>query len=673
MSTYRARAGVLLLLATGLISTTVAAAEPPAASTAPIPLQAFARHVDLSDPTLSPDGKFVSVAVATDNGENHMLAIYRIADMKLYSILRLPKYELPIGTVWVGNDRIVLEKGRMIGPLDKPYATGEIITSTIDGKHQDYLYGDKPYGRRSGTRNLDYGFGSIVGLPEPRNEHFYMDARSWNDDTHSFLYDVNAHDSARHLIGDIGKPYMNFLVGADGHAAFAWGVDIHNTFVAYRHVADDRWTQLPAADTGAYWSPIRYNPAGTSIYAMWSQDRGPEKLALFNANGVFDKTLAADPHGNIGEVEWTAPPRRPFAAIPDTGMPRPIMIDPNAPEAKLYAALLRAFKGKVVHFLSYSADGRELLFSVDSDQDPGGYFLIDRTTNKVSKLFDVASWLPRDRMAHRQVARFKADDGTELEAILTLPPNRQPFKLPMVLMPHGGPIAHDSWYYDNDAQMLASRGYLVLQVNFRGSDGRGPAFYQAGYGKWGTRIQQDLIDGVKWAIREAYADPQRICVYGASFGGYSALMSTIRAPKLFKCAVGFAGVYDLDLMYNKSRFHGSAYGRSDMRMQLGDDEAAWRAQSPVNMADKVDVPVLLIHGTDDRTAPFQGAEEMRDALEKAGKPVQWMAVDHEGHGFYTVKNNVDMYQRLLAFLKQNIGPGAPVQAAAGGSQASASP
>ena len=302
-----------------------------------------------------------------------------------------------------------------------------------------------------------------------------------------------------------------------------------------------------------------------------------------------------------------------------------------------------------------------LLFSVSSDRNPGAYYLIDRRNNKVRKLFDLAGWIPRDQMAQRQITRFKASDGTELEAILTLPPHRQPFKLPMVLLPHGGPMASDGWGFDYDAQLLANRGYLVMQVNFRGSSGRGPDFKRAAYRHWGTRVQQDLIDGVHWAIKEAYADPARICVYGASFGGYSAMMSAIRAPKLFKCAVGYAGVYDLSMQKTKSDTRESESGRNYLDMALGTDPAELKANSPVDLVDQIDIPVLLIHGKDDKRAPYAEAEEMRNALEKAGKPVEWMAKSGEGHGFYDVQNNIDMYTKLLAFLKQSIGPGAPAQ------------
>jgi dipeptidyl aminopeptidase/acylaminoacyl peptidase len=261
-------------------------------------------------------------------------------------------------------------------------------------------------------------------------------------------------------------------------------------------------------------------------------------------------------------------------------------------------------------------------------------------------------------MAKRIPMRFKASDGLELEAILTVPRGTSMENLPMVLVPHGGPHGvSDTWYFDGDAQFLASRGYLVLQVNYRGSGDRGYAFEDAGYQKWGTRIQQDLIDGVKWAEAQHYADPKRVCVYGGSFGGYSAMMSVIRAPGLFKCAVGYAGIYDLGMMYKKGDIHESESGRSYLRTAIGTNEAVLDANSPDKLADKIDVPVLLVHGEDDQRAPFAQAKAMRAALDAAHKPYEWLVKPGEGHGFYNEQNNEELLQHLQDFLAKYIGPG----------------
>jgi dipeptidyl aminopeptidase/acylaminoacyl peptidase len=185
--------------------------------------------------------------------------------------------------------------------------------------------------------------------------------------------------------------------------------------------------------------------------------------------------------------------------------------------------------------------------------------------------------------------------------------------------------------------------------------GRGRNFEEAGWLKWGTRIQDDLIDGVRWAIEQGYTDASRICAYGASFGAYSAMMVSVRAPDLFRCAVGYAGLYDLPMMYAKGDVQESRYGRNYLNRVIGRDKADLAANSPTTLAEKIKVPVLLIHGEADERTPFAQAKAMRAALQKAGNAPEWMAVPKEGHGFYNEANQIAMLRKLEAFLDQHLG------------------
>jgi dipeptidyl aminopeptidase/acylaminoacyl peptidase len=452
---------------------------------------------------------------------------------------------------------------------------------------------------------------------------------------------------------------MSFLVNKAGQATFAFGSNTQLEYKAFRKV-EGRWTALPDAITGSHFAPFLYSPDQKKIYAWSSHDGGPYQLVEANADASDPQTLMADPFSDFGYEQDSPFPYKIFAVASDTGIPRPDYINPTLPSAKLYMALSKAFHGQFVNFINFSKDGMELLFSTSSDRNPGTFYLIDRRDNKVRKLFDAQPSINPAQMSQRRPFRFKSSSGMELEGILTLPKGRRQTNLPMVLMPHGGPIGiSDDWFYDDLAQMVASRGYLVLQVNFRGSGGRGPAFKQAGYKQWGTGMQQDLIDGVKWAIAHHFADAKRICAFGGSYGGYAALMQVIRAPGLYKCAISYDGVTDLNMEVSKSDTRLYQSGQNYFRMVLGDSKAR-AANSPVNLVDKIHVPVFLIHGKDDKRVPYDEAKEMRDALEKAGKPVQWLAKSGEGHGFYNVDNRIQMYTKVLAFLKRNIGPGAPV-------------
>jgi dipeptidyl aminopeptidase/acylaminoacyl peptidase len=628
-----------------------------AAATDLLPVEDFARHPQLSMPRLSPDGTYL--AMRWDDGSSHALIVYRVGDMtRPASMLRMPKYELPVGITWVSPTRLVVEKGKELGSLDQPVATGEIIATDVDGKRQDYLYGyEVQYSSRARTRGTDRGWGFVDGLPDRANGHFYMAARPWESPDHSYLYDVDANTNARHLAGDISEGDMSFMVGADGQAHYAYGRNENYDYVVYQR-QNDRWQRLSTSQIGGTFSPLRVAPDSRRVYALYDAGGGPASLVEQDESGANRKVLAAAGFGNIGGIEWTPLPRQPFATILDTGLPQVTYTDPNLPIAKLHRALALKFPGQYVHFVDYSEDGGQLLFSTSSDRNPGAYFLIDTHTYKVRGLFESAPWIDPARMAERRPLRFKASDGTELEAILTFPPGHGETGLPLVLLPHGGPIGvSDDWFYDDDAQFLANRGYLVLQVNYRGSGGRGVDFKEAGYLKWGTRIQQDLIDGVTWAIGQRYADPARVCVYGGSFGGYSAMMTVIRAPGMFKCAIGYAGIYDLKMMYKKGDIRTSKGGRSYLTTVIGRDDAALDANSPDKLADQITVPVLLVHGEDDQRAPFAQAKAMRAALDAAHKPYEWISKPGEGHGFFDEKNRVEFYNALQAFLEKHIGSG----------------
>jgi dipeptidyl aminopeptidase/acylaminoacyl peptidase len=192
-------------------------------------------------------------------------------------------------------------------------------------------------------------------------------------------------------------------------------------------------------------------------------------------------------------------------------------------------------------------------------------------------------------------------------------------------------------------------------VNFRGSGGRGLRFTEAGYREWGGKIMDDLVDGVKWANARADIDAARVCVFGASFGGYAALMLPVREPAMFKCSVGYAGRYDMATRYDEERIKGEKQATNYLIKTMGNDPAMMAAQSPARQADKIKLPVLLIHGNTDKSTALGQAELMRDALTKAGRPPEWVLVKDEGHGFYDREHRKELYQKLEQFLGKHIG------------------
>jgi dipeptidyl aminopeptidase/acylaminoacyl peptidase len=222
------------------------------------------------------------------------------------------------------------------------------------------------------------------------------------------------------------------------------------------------------------------------------------------------------------------------------------------------------------------------------------------------------------------------------------------------MMPHGGPYGiHDEWSFDDEAVMLSQAGYSVLRVNFRGSGNYGRAFMHAGEREWGRKMQDDLIDATNWAVEQGIAEANRICLYGASYGGYAALMGVVREPALYRCAAGYVGVYDMDEFHDDD----SDYSRSRERWVLdwlGEAETM-REISPAALASGIKVPVFLAAGGRDRRVPIEHSKRMEKSLKKAGTSVETLYFDTEGHGFYTEPHRREYYTRLLAFLSRHLG------------------
>jgi dipeptidyl aminopeptidase/acylaminoacyl peptidase len=621
-----------------------------------VPVDAFAHRGGYSIPRLSPDGKYLAVAV--EQGEDHAVVVYQLSDMSHpKSLLRLPWHQLPCDIQWTGPERLVVELAKFIGSLDRPERLGEIIASDADGKRILPIFNrDWVDGRGGRVHTADDGYATIASLPSKANGHFYMQTYMWDDEKNTWLYDVNADNGVRHLVGQINAGDMDFTLDPDGNLRYAQGFDLFDRYVVYR-MQNGQWVQLANDERSERFEPLLFSQDKQHLYALTSVKGGPLSLVRTNADGTQSQLLAKDDFGNISHMQWT-PQDEAVAAAPATGIPTSIVINGNQPLAQIYQALRDKFPNQFVDFSSFSEDGAMLIFKVSSDRDPGSYYLFDMKAKKIANLFSENGSIDPDKMGSRVPMHFTASDGVPVEAILTVPKGASMNNLPMVLLPHGGPFGiYDSWFFDADAQFLASRGYLVLQVNYRGSGGRGPAFVDSGYGEWGTRIQQDLIDGVKWAEAQHYGDPKRVCVFGASFGGYSAMMTVIRAPGLFKCAIGEAGIYDLAMMYDKGDIKDRKSGRNYLEQAIGKDPSKLADNSPDKLADKIDVPVLLIHGEADERAPFAQAKAMRAALEAAHKPYEWLTKPNEGHGFYKEENLVDMYNHVQGFLEKNIGPG----------------
>jgi dipeptidyl aminopeptidase/acylaminoacyl peptidase len=294
-----------------------------------------------------------------------------------------------------------------------------------------------------------------------------------------------------------------------------------------------------------------------------------------------------------------------------------------------------------------------------SDRSLGSYYLYDKNTDELTKISDVSPWLDENEMAKMEPIKYTSRDGLTIHGYLTLPKGYTMAKaknLPVVVNPHGGPWARDTWGFNPEIQFLANRGFAILQVNFRGSTGYGRAFWEASFKQWGKTMQDDITDGVNWLIDQGIADKDRIAIYGASYGGYATLAGLAFTPELYAAGVDYVGVSNLFTFMNTI----PPYWKPMLDMlyeMVGDpvkDSLLMREASPVFHADKIVAPLFVAQGKNDPRVNVDESDQMVEALRARGVEIEYMVKDNEGHGFRNEENRFDFYRSMEKFLQEHL-------------------
>ncbi len=606
------------------------------------PLADFLKRDAFGTMKISPTGEYIAATVPLSDRTS--LIILRRSDLKVTGHVTLGEHKHVSDFEWVNDHRILFGASMRFGWLDAPQETGVIWGVNADGSGQ----GDA------------LGYGEILNWPRLDDRHVYVLAGGV----------LERMDVESGVMVEVSRPKPDTgadLVDSKAVVRFASGERSDRKLKTwYRADADSKWELVnDEAKTDIRVDPIGFSSDGKSAYLQVEEKDAPNGIYAFDLATRQREIVYRDDNTSPSGYLHSPEDGSVFAAIFQDGKPRVEYLDADNPYAKQLRAVQAGFKDAVVLPTSYSKDGSLAFYVVYSDRIPADYYLFDRKANKLTYIASKAAWFKPEMLAEMRPISLKARDGLPLEGFLTLPRGSNGRKLPMVVNPHGGPFGiYDVWGYDQEVQLLASRGYAVLQVNYRGSGGYGRAFEHAGYKQWGGAMQDDVTDATKWAIAQGIADPQRICIYGASYGAYAALMGVAKEPSLYRCAIGYVGVYDMDLMYHGGDIHESMYGYNFLKEALGDSDL--QSISPNHLADRIMVPVMLAAGREDRRAPPKHTELMRNAMERAGKSVDAKIYENEGHGFYDDAHRADLYTRMLAFLDRNIGPGAALPAAADG-------
>jgi len=677
-----------------------ASADAPAAPASPVPVEAFFSNYKVTAVQVSPDGKNLAAVVSDDaSGQgDKFLMIFGASDMKLKTKFQVSENQVIWHYWWANDERVLIATSTQTGALSVATFDDALYAIDVDGSKFLQLLGDIPDTAPAATPpkvldNVD-DFSHIKdkGQPKPKGPHVnhFFDGMLHipSDGSHRVLVEGWSSDSDHMQVLDVDvdtgdvkvvieSPLNNgsFLTDADGHARVTWGTKNSDGSrqLFYRDAADSAtWKDLSALyndvdpadyDTG----PLEVTQDGKAFY--WRGRTSDSTLGLYQVDPA-DMHLTGLYSDHSFDIEtfyygdYLSNKHKILGVETYPGLPEFHVIDAKDPETALLQALRQAFPGQQPDVTSATRDNTLLVVFVSGDRNPGDYYLFNAKTLKADWLFSRLEQIDPDKMAARHPVSLKARDGLALYGYLTTPPGKPLKDLPLILLPHGGPHnERDYWGWDPEAEFFASRGYAVLQVNFRGSGGYGLKFQQLGYRNWGTTMQDDLADSVQWAVAQGIADPKRICIYGASYGGYAALENPIRYPQLYKCAVGYVGVYDLTLEAKYGDVHRSANGRNFLEIVRGNDTKELKQYSPAFNADKLTVPVFIAYGGKDQRVVPDNAKELMAAMDAAGKKYEALFDPYEIHGFGKPEDRFELYTRMIKFIDANIGDTAGGQSA----------
>ena len=438
-------------------------------------------------------------------------------------------------------------------------------------------------------------------------------------------------------------------------------VDGVNTSILYRETEDDPFKTILTTSFKETMNPAFFTFDNKNIYAVSNLGRDKTAVVEFNLKtGKEEKVLYENPEFDVDRLNYSRA-RKVLTSASYTSWKRERFFFDD--ESKKIISDLKAKLGDIDFGISSSnkAEDRMIIIAY-SDKSAGTYYLYDLKTGSLDKIADVAPWLEENEMASMVPIEYKSRDGLTINGYLTLPKGytlENAKNMPVVVNPHGGPWARDTWGFNPEIQFLANRGYVVLQMNFRGSTGYGKKFWEASFKKWGKEMQNDITDGVNWLIDKGIADKNRIAIYGGSYGGYATLAGVAFTPDLYAAAVDYVGVSNLFTFMTTI----PPYWKPMLEMMyemVGDpvkDSIQMYNASPIFFADQIKTPLFVAQGANDPRVNINESNQMVEALRNRGISVEYMVKDNEGHGFYNQENRFDFYNSMEKFLDMHLKKG----------------
>ncbi len=641
----RALVSLLLVTATGLQAQETA-------SPTQIPAKTFARLSRMSDVNISPDGKYLAFFTPID-GRSQLYLMGLDPGVAPVLIPAVPEVEFR-WLHWANNERLVFSTASLGKRQGTETVETRLFAVNRDGSNMLPIV--KP------SQDTTAGSAIPVDLPPAQLQDHVID---WlpGERNHILLSvdgDADGRNEVRRIdIRDgVFKVVQNGVSGvqnwiADRQSELRFGYGYTDTEAMFRlKQANGEWITT----AGANWPLGQFVPLAFTENPAIAFGRGPNDAGRYVirrmdlSSGEFQETVFEHDTVDVGELEYDPVTGTAAGVAYTEHMPSVYYFDETlALLQRSIDAVLKATNNRMV---SMSDDRQRIVVFSMSDVEPGIYYLWDRGQKKIDTIGEVQPGLDATVLAPVEAVTYAARDGELIPAYLTVPRGIEHRNLPVVVLPHGGPQSRDTKAYDFLSQFLASRGYAVMQPNFRGSTGYGSAFAEAGKGQWGGLMQDDVSDAARWLIEQGIADPERMCIAGWSYGGYSAAMAAVKTPQLFRCAASINGILDLprQIFEDKEYIGGSVWTK-----HMGLDGESAKAVSPYHQAEKIVIPILIIQARDDARVTSEQGQRMARRLKRLEKPVEYVEISNGGHSMNNEAARLVVLESLESFLAVHIG------------------
>jgi len=604
-----------------------------AAETTLIPMEDFFKNPQQAYFQISPDGKFLSFTKPFERrmnifvqaiGSEDITRVTSVIDRDIWSYW------------WKGDNRILYRQD-------------------FGGDENFHVFGvDPDGGNLTDLTPFEKVKANIVDGMRDHDTDILISMNKTNPEVFD-VYRLNTVTGELTLVAENPGDISRWITDHDYNVRVAIRTDGINNTILFRDGSEGEFKEIMTVGFEDTFSPMFFTFDNKHIFALSNLGRDREVIVKYDlANNTELELLYEHPEVDVSGLDYSRK-RKVLTEINyvDWKYQREVL-DPVM--EGYYKILDERFPGYEAYLTFSNRDEDIFIARTMSDRSTGSYYLFDTRTGEIKKLADRNPWLPEDQLAEMKPVSYKSRDGLTIHGYLTVPKGVESKNLPVVVNPHGGPWYRDSWGFRGEVQFLANRGFAVFQMNFRGSTGYGKEFWKASFKEWGKKMQDDISDGVKWLIDEGIADPDRIAIYGGSYGGYATLAGLAFTPDLYACGVDYVGVSNLFTFMNTFPPYWELY-REMMYEMVGDpvkDSALLAEASPVFHVDNIKVPLLVAQGANDPRVNIDESNQIVEALKNRGIEVVYIVKENEGHGFMNEENTFDFYRAMEEFLTKQL-------------------